>query len=413
MDLPVFRPIDFLALLDTPAGRIRLVAAADGQDENVVLAQARGYAMRIAADFSLPIARWGDRLLSGAFRCLFDDIEVQGLEGLQALEGKATLVYLPCHRSHLDYLLLSHIIYRNGLMPPHVAAGDNMNMPLLGRFLRKGGGFFMRRKFKGDALYATVFALYMEALLTRGLSVEFFIEGGRSRTGHMLPPQTGLLGMVLEALVRHSERPIVLVPVYLGYEKLPEGRSFLRELAGKPKRRESWWDLVAALRLLFQRFGRPCLSFGKPLSLVTWLDAHAAGWRAAAPDGQPDMRSYLPMLAGEVVRRIEAAAPLNAVNLLACALLSEPSARLPRGELEQRIAELKMQVNLTGASVTEFSPANCIDHALRLEMVETQGGWVVAADEKAALLEYFRNNVQHHFATPLCNDKEPEWKRPG
>jgi glycerol-3-phosphate O-acyltransferase len=154
---------------------------------------------------------------------------------LNEIGDGAEIIYVPCHRSHMDYLLLSYVIYRKGFAVPHVAAGINLNLPVIGRFLRMGGAFFLRRSFKGDALYATVFAKYLGIMIARGHSLEYFIEGGRSRTGRLLSPRTGMLSMTVRAYLRDPKRPVVFMPVYFGYERIVEGRTYIGELSGQPK----------------------------------------------------------------------------------------------------------------------------------------------------------------------------------
>ena len=118
-------------------------------------------------------------------------------------------------------------MYAKGLMIPHIAAGDNLNMPLVGRFLRGGGAFFMRRSFRQDPLYASVFAEYVYQLAQRGHCLEFFPEGGRSRTGRLLPAKFGLLKMCVDSQQRGLPKPLAFVPVYFGYEIVLEGSSYL------------------------------------------------------------------------------------------------------------------------------------------------------------------------------------------
>lgn len=397
-----FRPEEFLADLAAPAARARIAAAAPDLPGDRAQAIARQHARVIAADFSPAVALRADRLLSWGFARMFAGIEMRGFDALRRSAPDAAIAYLPCHRSHADYLLMSHVLYHAGLTPPHIAAGDNMNLPLLGRLFRRGGGFFIRRRFGGDALYTTVVALYLEGLLTRGLPIEFFIEGGRSRTGLMLAPRTGLLGLLVRAWVSRPERPLLLAPVYLGYEKLPEGRSFLAELSGQPKRRESLGDLFGVLRLLGEHYGRAWVCCGEPLDVGAWLAEHLPDWRTAAPEA---LRDAVVALADEAVRRIGAAAPANAVNLVALALLAEPAAALPRRELERRIAALQAQAP---ALCVAPPPAECVAQALGLGAVVAQGETIAAPGELAALLAYFRNNVLHHFPSP-----EAAWKSSG
>ena len=136
----------------------------------------------------------------------------------------------------IDYLLLSHLIHKNGMTPPHIAAGANLNMPLIGGCeLRRR--FFLRRSFKGEPLYAAVFHEYLHLMLARGFPIEYFIEGGRSRTGRTLAPKAGILGMTIASFVRSHSRPLVFVPVYVGYERIIEGDTHA-QLAGRPKRKE-------------------------------------------------------------------------------------------------------------------------------------------------------------------------------
>src|SRR5690606_3674053 len=160
-----------------------------------------------------------------------------------------------CHRSHIDYLLLSYLLFRNSLTPPHIAAGINLNMPVIGNILRRGGAFFMRRSFRGNQLYTPVFNEYLHLLCSRGFPVEYFIEGGRSRTGRLLDPRTGMLAITLRSYLRSSRRPIVFMPVYIGYERVPERRTYLGELRGQAKKKESLFDLFRVLSALQLKFG--------------------------------------------------------------------------------------------------------------------------------------------------------------
>ena len=142
---------------------------------------------------------------------------------------------MPCHRSHVDYLLLSYVIYQRGYAVPYVAAGVNLNLPVIGRLLRKGGAFFIRRSFRGSGLYPIVFMKYVDVMMNRGHPIEFFIEGGRSRTGRLLRPRTGMLGMTVRSFLRDTRRPVAYVPVYFGYDKLLEGESLHRRADGPPE----------------------------------------------------------------------------------------------------------------------------------------------------------------------------------
>ena len=185
--------------------------------------RARRFAWEIASDFSYPAIRAGEILLERLWRRLYDEVEVHHGEDLARIAPGKGLVYLPNHRSHIDYLLLSYLVYGQGLAPPHIAAGANLNLPLVGPLLRRGGAFFLRRSFKGEPLYAAVFREYLHAMLAKGFPIAYFIEGGRSRSGRTLAPKGGMLGMTIESYMRDHPRPLLLVPVHFSYEKLLEG----------------------------------------------------------------------------------------------------------------------------------------------------------------------------------------------
>lgn len=393
-------------LIEAPEVRAAIEAEAAREKLPLATAEARArrHARAIASDYSYAVVRAGEILLHWVWTRLFDGVEVRNFEVPAKLAAGQSLVYVPCHRSHVDYLLLSYVIFRGGLTPPHIAAGDNLDLPLLGLLLRRGGAFFLRRRFKGDPLYATVFAEYLHLMLARGFPIEFFIEGGRSRSGRLLMPKAGLLGMTVQSFVRRHERPLVFVPVYIGYEKLPEGASFVGELAGRPKQRESWWGVLSSLRVLRRHFGRVYVNFGTPLPLADWLDARHPDWRDAAnSDWQ---RDAVGEIADELARRINGAALLNPVNLVALALLATPKATADADALARQIEHLQalLPAGQADALAAPASGAECIAAALRLAAVHRiehpLGALIAASNDEAALLAYFRNNVLHLHALP-------------
>ena len=134
------------------------------RSERRARAAARKYVYEIAADYSYPIVRVLERLLSKLWNRLYDGVDVHHIDTLDRIDPGSELIYVPCHRSHIDYLLLSYVIYQRGLALPHIAAGVNLNMPIVGGILRRGGAFFLRRSFRGQALYAAVFRCYLGAI---------------------------------------------------------------------------------------------------------------------------------------------------------------------------------------------------------------------------------------------------------
>jgi glycerol-3-phosphate O-acyltransferase len=262
---------------------IREEAALRGVTPEQAELSARRIAYEIASDYSYPFIRACDALLTRLWNRIYDGVEVHRFEDIAQAGAGAEIVYVPCHRSHFDYLLLSYVIYKRGLLPPHIAAGSNLNLPVVGSLLRRGGAFFLRRSFKGEALFAAVFREYLHTIIRRGFPIEYFVEGGRSRTGRMLPPKTGMLGMTVDSYLRDPQRPVVFVPVYIGYEQLFEGDSYVAELSGRPKRKETVAGLLRAIGdLRRRRFGKVHVNVGEPIRLQSVLDAHWPGWRVQA-----------------------------------------------------------------------------------------------------------------------------------
>ena len=283
--------------------------AVDGA-QAAALKSARKAANTIAADLSYLTLRFLDVALTWFWHRIYDGIRVHGLDRVAALAETHTVVYTPCHRSHIDYLLLSYVLFHRGFMVPHVAAGDNLDLPVVGSVLRRGGAFFMRRRFSGDRLYSAVFAEYIYQVFRRGHAVEYFVEGGRTRTGRLLPARTGVLQMTIDAHRRGVPRPIVFVPVYVGYDKLVEAASYVDELRGAAKKDESVSGLFRNLRMVRQSFGSAQLCFGKPIMMDTFLED--ATDRPAR------------VLGARLARGINATAYLNATNLVALTTLSMP-----------------------------------------------------------------------------------------
>lgn len=369
---------------------------------------AKRYAMEIAADVSYPTVRILDRVLAWIWNRLYDGIRVLGTQRLHAVSEDNAIVYVPCHRSHMDYLLLSYVIYHQGLSLPHIAAGINLNLPVIGPLLRRGGAFFLRRSFKGNRLYAAVFDAYLQRLQSAGFSTEYFIEGGRSRSGRLLTPKTGMLSMTVNGFVKQPSRPLVFVPVYFGYEKLLEGKSFVSELEGGRKEKESLFALLRSLGKLREKFGQVYVNFGEPLTLTDFLDAEQPQWRNSLDSGErPEwLGSVSEKLGTEIMQRINASAAVTPVALIATALLGTP--RQSMG-FENLAAQIDFYRDLLAAEpyanaveLPERESDAMIEHAIELNAVKREPhalGDVVRMDEKSAvLMTYFRNNVAHLFA---------------
>ncbi|WP_425563054.1 glycerol-3-phosphate 1-O-acyltransferase PlsB [Luteimonas vadosa] len=371
--------------------------------------KAHAYAYEIAADYSHPVVRSASFLLTTVWNRIFRGVLVHHLDDLKAIAPGNEIVYVPCHRSHMDYLLLSYLLYTRGIVPPHIAAGVNLNLPVIGNLLRRGGAFFIRRSFRGNALYSAVFTEYVAQLVSGGYALEYFIEGGRSRTGRLLRPKGGMVAMTVRAYLRQPTRPVLFQPVYIGYEKLMEGSSYLEELSGKPKDKESIWQLLWGIpKVLRQNYGQVVVNFGEPIALGDVLAEHAGGW-----DGEPlddeDRPDWLSETVDAVAERIQVnvnrAADVNPINLLAMALLSTPKHAMGEGDLLAQIrlsrvllAEVPYSDRVT---VTPHAPEEIIAHGEEINVLQRTthplGDVLSVDDDNAVLLSYFRNNVVHLF----------------
>jgi glycerol-3-phosphate O-acyltransferase len=400
--------------------RTRAVRAAVAQElgekhrssRRALLLEARRYAEEIAANYSPAFVTIMWLGLTRLWNRLYDGVEFQHVETLQQVAEGNEIVYVPCHRSHMDYLLLSYAIYQQGYAVPHIAAGLNLNLPIIGRFLRMGGAFFIRRSLRGSALYTVVFMKYLAAMMARGHSIEYFIEGGRSRTGRLLTPMTGMLSMTVRSYLREPRLPVVFVPVYFGYERILEGPTYIGELSGKPKEKESVLGLLRSLRRLAkQRLGRVYVNLGEPIHLDAQLDVLTPGWREQQFDDQnrpPWVGPLVDELALKIMRQINAAATVTPVNLLALILLAMPRQAMVESDLRRQIEVMLalLQAIPYGDRVT-VSGSNAlhvVEYGLTLQLISRdrhRGGDIIRmSPEHAVLATYTRNNVLHLFALP-------------
>jgi glycerol-3-phosphate O-acyltransferase len=392
---------------------VRTVITATATKEGISYAKAweraHKMAMEIAADYSHPVVRSLSFLLRNFWNKLYDGITMHHFDKARAVAPGYEVVYTPSHRSHADYLLMSYQLHASGVVVPHIAAGVNLNLPLIGPLLRRGGAFFLRRSFKGNALYPVVFNEYLAQLIDRGVPIEYFIEGGRSRTGRMLAPRSGLLAMTVRAFLRAPRRPVLFQPVYIGYEKLMEGKSYIGELSGKPKEKESLIGLIRGLGVLRQRYGHVALNFGEPIELTPLLDAASRDWRetTADPNTKPEwLNSVVDKLAEQIQININRAADVNPINLLALALLATPKHAMAENDLIAQLDLMKALLEELPYSdritLTPMAPDAIIAYGEQMGWVtrvrHPLGDVLTVEGEPAVLLSYFRNNVQHLFA---------------
>ena len=408
------RQVLFARLMKSPA--IEQAIADEAKSKNISIEKARKEAHdimdEIAANFSYGLVKRGDRILGWLWNKLYQGLHINNASTVRRLaQDGHEIVYVPCHRSHMDYLLLSYVLYNEGMVPPHIAAGINLNFFPAGPIFRRGGAFFIRRSFKGNKLYSTIFREYLAELFAKGYSVEYFSEGGRSRTGRLLQAKTGMLAMTIQAMLRGLNRPVTLVPVYIGYEHVMEVSTYAKELRGKRKEKENASLVLRTLRKL-RNFGLGYVNFGEPIQLNQYLNEHAPEWtKDIDPMGSSKPQWMNPVvngLANKMMTHINDAAAANALTLCATALLASRQRALSRDSLISQIeCYLKLLKNTPYSSTSTIpseSAEELVDHAISLDkfVIETDSmGDIISLDRnQSILMTYYRNNIIHLFALP-------------
>ncbi len=249
--------------------KIQEISAEEDISEKKLRKRAYKYYREIAADFSIVTIRFFKVLVEYMFRKIFDGFsyDPESLKIIKETVQKGPIVLAPSHKSHMDYLIVSYLFYLNKIVPPHIAAGVNLSFFPLGTLFRHSGAFFLRRTFRGLKLYPVVFKQYLKTLVSEGYPIEFFIEGGRTRTGKLVIPKLGFLNYLIEAIEEGYNKDLYFVPISVNYDRILEEASFQEELRGKKKVEESTSALVESRKLLRRKYGRVYITFNKPFSL--------------------------------------------------------------------------------------------------------------------------------------------------
>jgi len=402
----------FTALFANPS--VMRIIKDEAKSKNLSTEQVKKQAQKmmeeIAGDYSVSLVRLGERILRWLWGRLYSDIKVNNSQVLRELaQDGHEIIYVPCHRSHMDYLLLSYVILQEGLVMPRIAAGINLNFWPAGPIFRKGGAFFLRRSFAGNRLYSTIFREYLGLLFERGYSVKYYTEGGRSRTGRLLAPKTGMLGMTIQSLLRGIDRPLTLVPVYLGYEHVMEVGTYHKELSGSEKKNESMFGVLKAIKNL-RNYGNGYVNFGDPININDYLNKEVPDWKSAINPVSPQKPNWLtPVtndMANQLMTRINQCAALNGVALVALILHACENKAIAKADLEkqldfaldiQRRAPFSEQL-----TIPEETGSELLAHVISLNKVTISTdsfGTIISLNDSASLeMRYYRNNILHTYA---------------
>ena len=331
---------------------VEAVSREKGKPVAVIERQARSNFNEIAARYSPTWVGFSGPLLDGIFNRIYDGVEVDeaGLERAMKAAAHAPMVLTPSHKSHIDYMIMSYVLFQRGYQVPLVAAGANLSFFPLGIYFRRVGAFFLRRSFKGDALYTAVFKAYLKKLVHDGIHHEFFPEGGRSRTGKLLAPKLGMFTWLVEAVLDGARNDLLFVPTAIDYERVVEGSSYKAELQGGEKKPEDIKALLSAPKVLTQNYGRIHLSFDEPVSLAALM--RDRGLVIGQEVSEDDKRSLVRALANRVMYGISRASTVTPHALLASSLLAHRRRGISVREVTDRVGLLRRMVTELGASLS-------------------------------------------------------------
>ncbi|KAI8993177.1 hypothetical protein BDB01DRAFT_775443 [Pilobolus umbonatus] len=325
---------------------------------------------------------------------------------LLSQDKKQSLIFLPSHKSHIDYLVVSYLMIRLGIQIPHIIAGNNLDMPILGKILKSSGAIYIRREWGNDELYKTILEQYIVTLLSEGMNLECFCEGTRSRLGKLLQPKLGVVKIILEGLIDNRFTDCTIVPISIGYDKIIETSSYATELLGTPKQKESLWQILTNSRLLQLKWGRVDVRLGKPYSLKDWLGDQIK-MRGPMDLTNATQKSILLKSFGyRVLADINAIAVVMPSALVGTVILTLRGRGVGRSELIRRVDWLRQIIEDKGGQVSEFhgmSTGTIVDRTVVIhkELIGERKGKDIVEPTFYPIapfeLSYYRNQVIHLF----------------
>ncbi len=370
--------------------------------------KAASYIEEIAANYNLNIILIFEKLLTWVFNNIFEGLVVdyEGLDRIKEESKKAPVILAPCHKSHLDYLLLSYLMFTNNMPCPHIAAGKNLSFWPLGPIFRGGGAFFLRRTFKGAVLYSRIFAAYIEKLLDEGFNIEFFIEGGRSRTGKLLPPKLGLLSMLIKAYKSGACEDLIFMPTYVGYDRVLEEDAYLHEIEGGKKSPENISQLIKARKFLKKKYGKVYIKFHEPFSLSDYLDHRDLDLNSM--DSEEHMM-LCRSIGYKLLNNINKASIVTPHGIVASAVLNASVSSFSKKELMFRVNSYMNLLTISNVELADtltIDPDLALDHVIKtfvsrkfIELADetedeiTENTRFFVKDNKRPILDYYKNNA--------------------
>ena len=374
--------------------------------------KAASYIKEIAANYNIRNIQFGELVLSRVFRTIFEGLVIDQ-EGLQRLKDKskeAPLILTPCHKSHLDYLLIPYLMYKNKMPTPHIAAGKNLSFWPLGPLFRGAGAFFLRRTFKGAELYAAIFKAYVKKLLYEGFNIKIFIEGGRSRSGKLLSPKFGMLNMVFNAYAQNACSNLYFAPIFVGYDRVLEENSYLKELEGGKKNPENLRQLIKARKFLKKKYGKVYINFGEPISLNDYVREKNLN---TLHMNSPETKAVIEDLGYKLINSINSISVVTPHAIIASAVLNCYSSRFSKKEMMERSDTYMNYITFFKANLADtltVDPSTALNHVVDIfiqrdffELADEEEEeindhtYFIVKDNKRPILDYYKNNAISYF----------------
>ncbi|MFA5902400.1 MAG: 1-acyl-sn-glycerol-3-phosphate acyltransferase [Desulfobacula sp.] len=374
--------------------------------------KAAGYIKEIAANYNLQVINFANWLLTWMFKNIFDDL-VLNQEEINRMREKSTeapLILVPCHKSHLDYLLLPYVMFRNNMPCPHIAAGKNLSFWPLGPLFRGAGAFFLRRTFIGAPLYAKIFAAYLEKLLYEGFNIKIFIEGGRSRTGKLLSPKPGGIAMLINAYQNGACNNLYFVPIFIGYDRVLEEDAYLKEIEGGKKSPETLKGLINARKFLKKKYGKVYMKFNEPISIKEYIREKDIDLSKASGE---EYIEFVKRLGYKLINAINKNAVATPHGIIASAILNCSKNSFSKKQMISRVttymnllvfmeAELSDTLriepdNTLNTVINDFMARDFIELADEDDKDITENTIFIIKDNKRAVLDYYKNSVISFF----------------
>jgi glycerol-3-phosphate O-acyltransferase len=374
--------------------------------------EADGYLEEIAAKYSSNLIKIASGIVGSITTTMFDGVSFnnESIKYIKTASQKGPLILVPCHKSHIDYLILPYILYQSNMPCPHVAAGKNLSFWPMGPIFRRGGAFFIRRTFRGAVVYSRVFAEYIHKLLEEGFNIEFYIEGTRSRTGKLVLPKLGFLSMLLEAAKNGACDEMIFVPIYIGYDRVVEESAYIHELDGGKKEPENFFQVIKARKFLKKRYGKIYLRFSEPLSLNQLLMNQGLSIETWS---SKEKNAFCRNLGFRIINAINKAAVVTAHGLCASAILNTSKSRFSFNHIKsitQLYLDYLSSQKVQLADTLLLDQKHAIDNTLKsytqrkfIEAIPKDKGDTIKETEytvnenRRSSLEYYKNNCIAFF----------------